>query len=313
MGRNGGAVRLASRENQERLARGLGCFSIALGLAEVLAPRSVARLAGTQGSSGLIRLLGLREIISGLGILSQPRPAAWLKARVAGDALDLGLLGSALWSERSKGGRLAAATAAVAGVTVLDVLCSGELSRNPQHGSADLSGQRRAVDFKKSVTINASPEKLYATWRNFEALPRFMNHLLSVRVLDDKHSHWVAKGPAGTRVEWEAEIVEDRPNALIAWRSNGRSDVDHFGAVHFEPATGGRGTVVRVELRYRPPAGRAGATVAKLFGEAPEKQISVDLGRFKQMIETGEIARTEGQPAGRTRSTSRKYDELVRT
>ena len=113
-------------------------------------------------------------------------------------------------------------------------------------------------------------------------------------------------------VEWDAQIVEDRPNELIAWRSLDGADVDNAGEVRFQAAPQGRGTVLRVRMQYNPPAGKMGAVVAKLLGEAPEKQIAVDLLRLKQMIETGEIARTEGQPAGRTRSTSRRYDDLVR-
>jgi uncharacterized membrane protein len=122
----------------------------------------------------------------------------------------------------------------------------------------------------------------------------------------------VAKGPAGSRVEWDAEMSEDIPNQLIAWRSLAGADVDSAGSVRFEPATGGRGTIVRVDMHYRPPAGKAGAWIAKMLGQSPEKQLAVDLRRFKQMVETGEIARTEGQPAGRMRSTSRKYDDLIR-
>ena len=139
-----------------------------------------------------------------------------------------------------------------------------------------------------------------------------MNHLESVRVIDTRRSHWVAKAPAGTTVEWDAEIIADKPNEMIAWRSLEGAEVDNSGSVHFERASGSRGTVVRVEMHYRPPAGVLGAKIAKLFGEEPEEQVAADLLRFKQVMETGEIARTEGQPAGRKRSTSRKFDDTVR-
>jgi uncharacterized membrane protein len=139
-----------------------------------------------------------------------------------------------------------------------------------------------------------------------------MDHLESVEVIDDKRSRWAAKGPAGKRAEWEAEITEDRPNELIAWRSTASSTVENSGYVRFEPAPGGRGTLVRVELNYLPPGGILGATIAKLLGEEPELQLKDDLRRLKQLMEAGEIVTTEGQPAGRAKSTSWKYDHAGR-
>jgi uncharacterized membrane protein len=159
----------------------------------------------------------------------------------------------------------------------------------------------QGMKIKKSATINRSPEELYAFWRNFENLPRFMEHLESVRVLDDKRSHWVAKGPAGITVEWDAEIINEVPNEVIGWRSLENSQVDNAGSVRFERAPGNRGTVVEVTLNYAPPAGKVGAAIAKLLGEDPEQQISEDLQRFKQLMEAGEIPTTEGQPSGRGR------------
>jgi uncharacterized membrane protein len=157
----------------------------------------------------------------------------------------------------------------------------------------------RGVKVKKSVTINRSPEELYSFWRNFENLPRFMNHLESVKVEGTNRSHWVAKGPAGTSVEWDAEVYNEKDNEMIAWRSLEGAEVDNAGSVHFEPASGGRGTVVKVVLKYDPPAGKIGALVARLFGESPAQQIDEDLRRFKQLMETGETATTTGQSSGR--------------
>ncbi len=290
---------------QERLARGLGWFSIGLGLAEVLAPRTLARVIGVKPRPVLLRALGLREIASGIGILTQPRPAGWVWSRVGGDALDLALLGAAFTSEKSGRVRLSIATAAAAGVTALDAYCGQELTRSHKAGNG-------AIHVRKSITVNRSPEELYRFWHDFQNFPRFMRHLESVEITGEKRSHWVAKGPAGTRVEWDAEIISDHPNEVIAWRSLEGADVDNAGSVRFERAPGGRGTIVKVEFQYRPPAGKVGATVARLFGQAPEKQVKLELLHFKQLIETGEIARTEGQPAGRTRSTSLKHDEPVR-
>jgi uncharacterized membrane protein len=139
-----------------------------------------------------------------------------------------------------------------------------------------------------------------------------MRHLESVDVTGDKRSRWVANGPAGKRVQWEAETTEDRPNELIAWRSIEGSTVENSGSVRFDAAPADRGTLVRVELTYRPPAGVVGATIAKLLGEEPELQLEEDLRRLKQVMETGEIITTEGQPAGRPQSTSWKYDRAAR-
>jgi uncharacterized membrane protein len=158
----------------------------------------------------------------------------------------------------------------------------------------------RGIKVEKSVTVNRPPAELYSYWRNFENLPRFMNHLESVRVTGANRSHWVAKAPAGSSVEWDAEIYTEKENELIAWRTLEKADVDSAGSVRFEPATGGRGTTVRVSLKYDPPGGALGALVARLFGENPEQQIDEDLRRFKQLMETGETATTEGQTSGRS-------------
>jgi uncharacterized membrane protein len=155
------------------------------------------------------------------------------------------------------------------------------------------------VKVEKSLTINRQPEELFRFWRNFENLPRVMSHLQSVQVTGDNRSHWVAKGPAGTNVEWDAEVYNERENEFIAWRSLEGADVDNAGSVHFRPAPAGRGTDLRVVLKYDPPAGVIGAAIAKLFGEEPEQQIEEDLRRFKSMMETGEVPTTEGQPTGR--------------
>jgi uncharacterized membrane protein len=161
------------------------------------------------------------------------------------------------------------------------------------------------IKVEKSVTINKSPEELYRFWRNFENLPRFMNHLESVRDTGEGRSHWVAKAPAGKTVEWDAEVYNEKENELIAWRSLEGADVDNAGSVRFEPATGGRGTVVRVTLKYDPPGGRLGSIIAKLFGEEPSQQIEEDLRRFKQVMEAGEAPTTEGQPSGRSAGAGR--------
>jgi len=159
-------------------------------------------------------------------------------------------------------------------------------------------GGARGINVEEAVTINASPEILYAFWRRFDLLPQFMAHLVSVSQLDARRSRWIAKAPAGRTVEWEAEIINDVENELIAWQSVEDAEVANAGSVRFTPAPGGRGTEVRVTLSYTPPAGKLGALVAGLFGEEPGRQVADDLRRFKQLLEAGEVPTNERQPAG---------------
>jgi uncharacterized membrane protein len=163
----------------------------------------------------------------------------------------------------------------------------------------------RGIHVEQAFTINASPQELYAFWKNFENLPSFMRHLESVTKIDEKRSHWVACGPAGYRVEWDAEIINDEPNELIAWRSLGNADVDNAGSVRFLPAPGDRGTQVKVVIDYIPPAGRVGAGIAKLFGKDPKTQVREDLRRFRQIVELGEVVTNEGQPRGTCMGSAR--------
>jgi uncharacterized membrane protein len=276
--------RTSKNPAHEQIANGLGWFSIGLGLAEIIVPKAFARFIGAEGRhTALIRFMGLREITAGVGILTNRRPAQWVWARVAGDAMDLACLGAAFSSREADHGRLKAATAAVLGVTALDVYNAQQLSRDKNDSAIRVH----------TVTVNRPPDELYRFWRDFENLPRFMSHLESVRITGERRSHWVAKAPAGTTVEWDAEITKDVPDQLIAWRSVEGSDVENSGVVRFDRAPGGRGTEVRVELFYDPPAGLIGAGVAKLFGEEPGQQIKGDLRRFKQVMETGEVIHSD--------------------
>jgi uncharacterized membrane protein len=162
-------------------------------------------------------------------------------------------------------------------------------------GHTDRAGRMRAglmrdVHVRKTYTINRQPDVVYEFWRNLENLPRFMKHLGSVELIGDRRSRWRAKGPAGFTVEWAAEVVDERPNERIAWRSLEGSSIPNRGAVRFDPAPGSRGTELRVELFYEVPGGRATQLIGKLFGEEPEQQITEDLRRLKQILEAGEIA-----------------------
>lgn len=141
------------------------------------------------------------------------------------------------------------------------------------------------IHVEKSVTINRSPEELYSFWRNFENLPQFMNHLQSVKILDEKRSHWVTKAPLGNQVEWDAEITDEQENEFIEWRSLEGADVNNSGSVKFHDLRYEEGTEVKVTLDYNPPGGIAGAVIATIFGESPERQLEEDLWRLKQEIE----------------------------
>jgi len=162
---------------------------------------------------------------------------------------------------------------------------------------SDAVGLNKALKVEKTVTINRPVEELYNYWHNFENLPTFMKHVKSVTVSEGgKRSHWVANAPLGQEVEWDAEVIKDEPNRLIAWASLENADVDNSGFVRFTPAPGDRGTEVKVVMEYEIAGGRLTAALAKLFGEEPEQQVGDELRRFKQLMEAGEIATTEGQP-----------------
>jgi uncharacterized membrane protein len=281
------------RRRSEQLAIALGWFSIALGVAELVAPRELARLIGVpddERNRTILRGLGAREVANGIAILAQPDSPAWLWSRVGGDVIDLAYLGSASGSNDAEAARLNAAAAAVLGVTALDVLCA----RGLHDGGDRVQSRSRDVTVEHAITVNRPIEEVFAFWRRFENFPRFMGHLESVEALGTRRSRWRAKGPAGTSFEWEAELTDEVENERLGWRSLEGSDVQTSGSVRFERAPGARGTEIRVKLQYTPPAGRLGRTVAWLFGEEPEQQVGDDLRRFKQILETGEVVLSEG-------------------
>jgi uncharacterized membrane protein len=253
----------------------------------------VARLIGLgddDETRNTMFAIGLRDITSGIGILSRPRPTGWVWTRVGGDLMDLALLGKALQSDDANQSRVAAASAAVLGVTVLDFMTGRQLGEEASSSRRQGSG---GIEVTEAITINRPRSEVYGFWQNFENFPRFMAHLESVQVIDQRRSHWRANAPAGATVEWDAETVEDRPNELIAWRSLPDSQVPNSGTVRFRDAPGGRGTEVIVELRYQPLGGRLGALIAKLFGEEPSQQVKGDLRRLKQVMELGEIVHSD--------------------
>jgi uncharacterized membrane protein len=166
----------------------------------------------------------------------------------------------------------------------------------------------------EAVTVGLPREEVFRFWRDLSNVGEFMEHVESVRTVDDSNrTHWMAKGPGGKSVQWDAQIINEKPNELIAWRSLPGSEIPHAGSVRFKEASGGRGTEVHVEVLYSPPGGPAGAMFAKLFGEDPSAQIRSDLKRLKARLEAGVIPNTEGQPVGATtpKADSPRHPDLV--
>ena len=190
----------------------------------------------------------------------------------------------------SSGTNRLAAGLGLFGVGLGLAVCARQLGR--VSGAAD--GRRAArVRVIETITVNQPIDIVYGFWRRFENFPRFMRYVESIECSGSK-SHWRVRGPAGVRVEWDAELVEDRPNERLSWRTTAEADVDHQGVVRFAHAPGSRGTEVSVDLSYRPPAGRVGRSVAWLFGSDPEAQVREDLRRFKQIVEAGEVTLSDG-------------------
>lgn len=286
----------AADRGSPTLAGTLGWLSLGIGLTELLAPGEVARMVGARGdrrTRRTVRVLGLRELASGLGILGTRRRRRWLWMRVGGDLLDLALLAAVAPARRRRSGRKVVAFSALTALTVLDAIAARRAgregtTRTPWAGLATAPRTTKAV-----VTIRRPVDEVYAFWRDLENLPRVMAHVESIERIDDRRSHWTVAGPAGATLEWDAEITEDRPGESIAWRSVGDADIDSRGFVRFVPAPGERGTEVHAEITYRAPGGRVGAMIAKLFGREPGQQAHGDLRRLKQVLETGEIVHSD--------------------
>ncbi len=277
----------ATLTQQPALDRSLGWFSVGLGMAEILAPKTLGRVIGVGEQSTVLRMCGVREVVSGVGLLSGRAPATFAMSRVVGDVMDLALLGASLRSPESNPTRVAAAATAVAGVAALDLYAS-KVELQSSMAQAD-----QEVPVHASLMINSPPEEVYSFWRKLENLPRFMTYLDSVKELDQRRSEWVARAPGGVRLQWQAEIVEDQTGRLLSWQTTEGSDINHVGSVRFEPAPNGQGTQLRVEMYYGLPGGQMAAKAAPV-----ESMVMEDLRRLKQLIETGEVATTRGQPSG---------------
>jgi len=166
-------------------------------------------------------------------------------------------------------------------------------SDSGSYGAMRQQGRGKGIEVRESIVVDKPAAELYSFWRRLENLPRIMSHLESVTEMGTR-SHWKAKAPLGLSVEWDATITEDRPNEVIAWRSDDNAQVPNEGSVRFS-GVGAKSvhnpyTIVSVSLTYHPPLGPVGAAVAKLFGEEPSQQIRDDLQNFKQAVESGTLS-----------------------
>jgi len=276
------------------LATFLGWFSVGLGTMQIVAPRRMTRLIGlrpTSTTSTIMRVMGLREIAHGTGILANPSSKEWVGSRVGGDILDLAALGVAL-TQAERPERTLLAAAAVLGVGALDLLGTETLAESRKVPRPEIMDQP-GTHVQKSITVEQPIAEVYEFWRDFTRFPSFMDHVEQVEMLGPGRSRWRAEGPMGTSAEWEAETLEERPNELISWRSVGNADVYNAGTVRFREAPAGRGTIVTVEMQYAPPGGTIGAALLKLFRKEPNQQVGDDLRRFKQIMETGEVVASD--------------------
>ena len=265
------------------LSRALGWFGIALGTAELVAPDLLARVIGIKPdrrSSWILRAFGVREIFAGLGILARPRRPMPVWSRVLGDVLDTAALATAAFTRRKSGTRVAGALAAVAGAGVLDFVASRRVQKAYNESN-------RPVMF--AVTIAKSPMEVYDFYRKLEQLPIFMDYLESVVETGPRMSHWIAKTPVGGRVEWDAEIIDDRPGQCIAWKSLPDSPIETRGQITFAANPAGH-CEVHCEMQLGVLGSGPSAALARWFAKP---QIKGDLRRLKQVLETGEVLRSD--------------------
>ena len=304
---------------KDSVTQALGWFSVGLGAAELFAPRAVAHLIGVDDDDNraLLRAYGVRELIAGLAIVSRPKPTYWMWNRVLGDVVDLASLARAMRSPDNNRLKLAAATLAALGVTALDIACSVQLTRETapttghDEGSFIVPETTDGTQVLTSViTVNKPVDEVYAFWKDPANYPRFMSSLESVQLTGEGRSHWKVKAPIGLSVEWDAQIVNDVRNELIAWESVDGT-VHNTGSVRFKAAMGNRGTEVELQTQIKPKAGPIGAKIAKLFEAVPKTQMINDLRRFKQLIEIGEVVKSDASAvSGLHPARPPRYSEL---
>jgi uncharacterized membrane protein len=281
------------------LARGLGWFSIGLGVAELLAPRALTRTLGLRGHERLIRAYGLREIGTGIGILAARDPSPWIWGRVGGDALDMATVAAGFAGPRPPTGNVALSLLALAGVGAVDLMCAEQLGAG-RRGAAGRGVAPGDPQVERSITIGKPAEELHRRWRDPETVRQVAAFFMSVTPAGEDRARWRVEGPLGRAYEGEVEITDDRPGEAVGWHSLAGADVPSEGAMRFRPAQGGRGTVATLRVRFDPPGGALGAAAMKLLGGlVPATTVDTLLHRFKSLVETGEIPTTEHQPAAR--------------
>ena len=291
---NGASARPAAGQAS---ARALGWFSIGLGLSELLMPEKLARAIGFRRNPLWLRVMGAREIAAGIGILAAQRPGAGLlQLRVLGDAIDLGLLASAWGPAGRHRDRLSVATAAVVGVTVLDVLATRQLA----------SQAREPLQLHSSIAVQGTPDTIYRRLRELRRLPEYLSHVASIELQGEQGFRLQSDIDFGGGSRWQGRIVEDVPAQRITWELAPESPMRARGQFELSALPGDRGTLLRATLTLEPAAPKLASVLARLFGSAPEQLLMRELRRFKQFIETGEVATTQGQSSGRRSLISRR-------
>lgn len=289
----------------------LGWLSIGLGLAELFAPQKLARLIGIDEDdhTTLLRAYGVRELAAGVGILTRPKPTYWMWNRVLGDTIDLASIRRAMISEGSDNSRLKLAALAVAGVTALDIVSSMRLTSERSPAAGEDPGSYKTAEGTSGtavtsavVTVNKPIEQVYEFWKDPRNYALFMDHIESVKPSTGGRSRWKIKAPPGLSIEWEAQMTQDMPNELIRWSSTEESSINNTGTVRFSRAAGDRGTVVTLAVEYKPRAGALGAAASRFFKTIPKTEMSNDLRRFKQIIEVGEVVKSDATAVPGTHS-----------
>lgn len=265
--------------SSRKLALGIGCYSIAVAVLELLSPKTVNQTVGLNDDTkhrNLVRIRGLRELISGVGIVAAQKPAAFLWSRVAGDLLDFVLVGKSLTSSHNQRQKLMIATAVFSGVALIDVL--GSLS---QHKSGS-----HKLRLKRSIKVNGTPRELYSLWRHPETLSTIMEQFAEFEYIDEQSSHWKIPGEIGPALEWEAQIVEAREGEYLRWESLPGTTLPTKGWVSFRSVGKQSGkTEVSLCMDFEPPAGVLGEAALTLVQGIPNGLVQIMLTRFKQLAE----------------------------
>jgi uncharacterized membrane protein len=254
----------------------------------------VARIIGLTGNDQdrtTMRLLGLREVASGMAILALVNPIPGLWSRVAGDAMDLTLLGLAMRSPQTDRTRAVAATLGVVGIAATDLVSTFKLGASQ---AAQGAGQRdQTPRVAAAVTVDAAIADVFALWDGFQGLPRFMQDAADVQLTGERQSHWTVTGPGNTSLEWDARITDRQQNQHITWHTEEGAPVTAHGSVRFREAPGNRGVQVLFEAEFDPPGAGVGDLIAAPLAKAMSAKLGSDLRRFKQLVELGEIVHSD--------------------